>query len=313
MQLSRFYFLLAVISLSCGVFPRFLDARQKKVEVDPRDFNSIFHTSQIFSNFPIAFKVDKFHCASNENNDINTVEKPTDGGIKEIIPDKFQERYRKWKAEFLSTEPGRQQWESYLNNKHFILTITIVSSEGQGAGTGKYQWDETGQLVGATITLGNKIDKGLPDPIYFPVMNSLSLEDPSYSVNGNILAATKFAHEFGHVNQTAKMKGSIFQLQNKLMPVYNEILLKNGYKTQDQKLIDLVKQMGGTPVEIWENREYWGEANAMLFLADRINKESYHCAVYNKMRQNVKLYANDYEKRFVQIAEAKNFEAICSK
>jgi len=282
-------------------------------EILSSGFNQPIYSNRLFSDFRIKSSFNTYHCTSTESVELAVVPTPTDGGIKEIIPDKFQEKYQKWKSELLSTEQERRQWESYSNNKHFILTITVAAKEGEGAGTGKYLWDEQGNLVGATITLGNKIDKGLPNPIYFPIMNSLSSDVPSYTVSGDVLAATKFAHEFGHVNQTAKMKSDIFQLQNKLMIIYNEILLKNGYNTNDQKLIDLAKQMGGTPVEIWENREYWGEANAMFYLAGRITKESYYCSVYNKMKQNIKLYAKDYEKRFDQIAEETNLETACGK
>ena len=315
MQSSRFPFFLLLFLISCAAFTEAADARQVQVFAGINSLGSVFLAPHTISNSGIALSIDGYHCTSIKTSGgwLTVVSKPNDGGIREVIPDRFRERYQKWKAELLSTELGRQQWENYSNNKHFILTIAVATKEGQGAGTGKYQWDETGKLVGATIALGNKIDKGLPDPIYFPVMSSLSSDESSYSISGNILAAAKFAHEFGHVNQTAKMKSDIFQLQNKLMPIYNEILLKNGYNIHDQNLVDLAKQMGGTPVEIWENREYWGEANAMLYLADRINKESYHCSVYSKMRRNVKLYAKDYEERFNQIAQTKNFEAACGK
>jgi hypothetical protein len=313
MKSFRFHFFLLLFLILPAAFPQYLDARPASIGISLNPFNAIIYAPRIFFNFGTVSAGGGYHCASSENGELTIVKKPSDGGIREIIPVKYKQRYQKWKDELLSTEFGRRQWENYLNNQHFVLTITIESKEGQGAGTGQYQWAETGELVGATITLGTKIDKGLPSPIYFPVMNSLSSNEPAYTVSGNILAATKFAHEFGHVNQTAKMKSDFFQLQNKLIPVYNEILLKNGYNANDQNLIELQKQMGGTPVEIWENREYWGEANAMLYLADRINKESYHCSVVSKMIRNVRLYARHYEERFEQIAEAKDFESVCGK
>ena len=261
-------------------------------------------------NFNNPFAADTYHFVLTEN-EYRVVKRPTDGGVKEIIPFKFQAKYQKWKDELLSTEFGRTQWETYSNNKQFILTITFGDKEGQGAGTGDYEWDETGALVGATITLGSKLDRGLPNAVYFPVMNSLSSEEPKYKINKNLLAAAKFAHEFGHVRQTARMNGELFQLQNKLMPVYNEILLKNGYNTKDRNLMELTEKMGGTPVEIWENREYWGETNAMLYLFDRIEKESYYCSVFNKIKRNISLYAKDYEERFEQIEDAKKVVAEC--
>lgn len=231
------------------------------------------------------------------------VKTPTDGGIKLEIPEKYQDKFDTWKAELLSTDFGLQQWEQYANNKNFVLTITVSDKKGKGAGTGDYLWDESGRLVGATIIIGEDLEKGYPDPIYYPVMNSLSSENTSYSISGRILAATKLSHEIGHVNQTAKANRSFLQLQNKLMPEYTSIFLNNGRDTSDKKLVDLARQMGGTPVEIWESREYWSEVNAMLYLKQRISKENFYCFVFNKIKRNIEEYAKDYEQRFGQYSE----------
>lgn len=226
------------------------------------------------------------------------VKTPTDGGIREDFSKKYKERFEKWKAELRSTEFGRQQWDAYANNKNFILRIVVSGDRGKGAGTDKYEWDDAGNFVGATITLGEDLDKGYPDPIYYPVLNSLSSEETSYSISGKILAATKLSHEIGHVNQTANANKNSLQLQDKLMPVYISIFLKNGLDTRDEKLVDLAQQMGGTPLEIWESREYWSEVNAMLFLKERISKEDFYCFVFNKIKRNIETYAKDYEERF---------------
>jgi hypothetical protein len=77
--------------------------------------------------------------------------------------------------------------------------------------------------------------------------------------------------------------------------------------------VDLADQMGGTPVKIWENREYWGEANAMLFLLDRINKENFYCLVYSKMRNNIDVYAKDYKERFNRIDEIPSTPVSCRR
>src|SRR5438445_7084855 len=144
------------------------------------------------------------------------IKTPTDGGIKEDIPDKYRDRFEKWKTEFLSTDFGREQWDKYANDKQFILTITISNKKGKGAGTDKYLWDDAGNFVGATITLGDELNEGYPNPIYYPVMNSLSAGDTSYAISGKILAAAKISHEIGHVNQTAKANRVFLQLQNNL-------------------------------------------------------------------------------------------------
>jgi hypothetical protein len=231
------------------------------------------------------------------------VKRPTDGGIKLDIPDKYTDRFEAWKTELLATDFGRQQWDQYANNKNFILTVTISNKKGKGAGTDKYLWDDSGNLVGATITLGEELEKGYPDPIYYPVMNSLSTENTTYSINSKILAATKLSHEIGHVNQTAKANRSVLLIQNKLMPEYTSIFLNNGRDPSDKKLVDMAKQMGGTPVEIWESREYWSEVNAMLYLKERISKEDFYCFVFNKIKRNLDEYAKDYEQRFDQYSD----------
>jgi YD repeat-containing protein len=222
--------------------------------------------------------------------------------IKEEISDKYKERYLAWKQEFLSTEIGRNQWDAFAQREHFTLVITVKNDERNGAGTSKYEWNEAGELVSATISLGTRIDEGYPNPIYYPVMSSLAYSEPSL-LNGNILAAAKIAHEFGHVRQASVISGELYQTQNRLIPEYNKILLSNGRNTDDPRLVQLAEQMGGTPVQIWEDREYWGEVNAMLFLRDRITKKSDQHALFARIIRNVEAYAGDYAKRFDQVAE----------
>ena len=71
--------------------------------------------------------------------------------------------------------------------------------------------------------VGYRLDVGYLNPIYFPVMTPLSRQGTPYDVNGNTLAATKMAHEFGHVNRTAKVDAELYQLQTQLIPHYNKI------------------------------------------------------------------------------------------
>ncbi len=238
-----------------------------------------------------------------DSSNVEIVETPNDGGIREQIPDKYRVRYEKWRNELLATEFGREQWNDYAANKNFVLTIKISGDEGQGAGTSDYQWNDAGELVGATIVLGSKIDKGYPNPIYFPVVNSLSVRKMAYKFGENILAAAKFAHEFGHIKQTAKTGGEVFRRQNRLMTEYNEIFRAAGYGLKDARLDDLQEKLGGTPVQIWENREYWGEANAMFYVVERIEKEDFYCSVIGKIENNVKTFAANYEDRFLRIIQ----------
>ena len=229
---------------------------------------------------------------------VSIVETPRDGGIREDIPKKYLERYARWKTELLSTEFGRRQWEAYADNSRFVLTIKIDGDKGKGAGTDNFQWDSQGNFVGATITLGNQIDDGYPNPIYYPVLNSLSADQSPYLISGRILAATKLSHELGHVAQAATANRELIEKQSKLIPEYTSIFLKNGHNTQDQKLVELVEEIGGTPIEIWESREYWSEVTAMKYLSERIKDEDYYCFVFNKIRTNISNYARDYVDRF---------------
>lgn len=234
-----------------------------------------------------------------------------EGGIKELIPSKYLSRYEGWKKEFLSTEAGRTQWASFANNPNFTLTIAVARDNAEGAATGKYRWNDDGALIAATITLGVRLDDGYPNPIYFPVMNSLVPTASSVSVGGNTLAATKIAHEFGHVMRTREIDPRLYQLQTQLIPQYNKIFLSNGRNANDPRLLDLVSQIGGTPVQIWEDREYWGETNAMVYLRDRFTDEGIRCSLFNRIRHSVDLYAKGYEKRFVDIARSNTSSRLC--
>jgi len=239
---------------------------------------------------------------------VEIVATPTDGGIREDIPKKYRERYEKWKAELLSTAYGQTQWAAYEANKSFVLTIKISDDKKRGAGTDRFQWDDLGNFVGATITLGHEIDEGYPNPIYYPVLNSLSRDQTSYLISGRILAASKLSHELGHVNQTANANMAVIEKQSKLIPEYTSIFLKNGHNTRDAKLVELAQEIGGTPIEIWESREYWSEVTAMNFLKDRIKDEPYFCFVFNKIRSNVQTYAREYVDRFDPVSISR-----CSK
>lgn len=245
------------------------------------------------------------------NADVYLSSKSDEGGIKEMIPAKYQSRYLAWKKDFLSTSTGRDQWALYENNPHFTLTIVVARDNAEGAATGKYRWNQDGKLVAATITLGSRIDEGYPNPIYFPVMNSLVAASTSEPVSGNTLAATKIAHEFGHVIRTSKVDSLLYQLQAQLIPQYNKIFLNNGRKADDPRLLDLAQQMGGTPVAIWEDREYWGETNAMVYLRDRITQDNVRCYLFNRIRHSIDLYAKQYEQRFFDIAQTNPSKKLC--
>jgi hypothetical protein len=226
------------------------------------------------------------------------------GGLREVIEGRYKSRYQEWKREFLSTDIGRAQWEMYAHHPRLVLTITIAENNPNGAATGKYKWNDSGELIAATIVLGSQADRGYPSSVYYPVMNALEPFESKQLIGGSVLAATKIAHEFGHVMKIAGTPEELCHLQGQLIPVYNKIFLSNGYNVNDPRLVELAKRMGGNPVELWEDREYWGEANAMLFLRDRVAKEKFHCRLFGKIKRAVEEYAKNYEERFAEIAKA---------
>jgi hypothetical protein len=113
------------------------------------------------------------------------------------------------------------------------------------------------------------------------------------------------------VNRTAKVDHVLYQRQGQLIPEYNKIFLSNGRDANDPRLLELARQMGGTPVDIWEDREYWGETNAMVYLRDRFTEESLRCPLFTRIRRSVDLYAKNYEPRFLEIAQAIPSRKIC--
>jgi hypothetical protein len=223
--------------------------------------------------------------------------------IREVIPKKYQQRYQRWKNEFLATAMGRRQWQMFQRNPDFTLTVTVSPDSPHGAKTGKFKWNDSGELVAATIALGAKIDEGYPSRAPYPVTESLAIELP-YSTRGELLAATKIAHEFGHLNQVVS-DGARFQLQNQLIHDYQKILLTNGHNVLDPMLSEWAERMGGTAAQISEDREYWSEVNALLYLLERRSKKSLQCALIKRIRDSIELYGKRYEKRFAQISESK--------
>jgi hypothetical protein len=234
------------------------------------------------------------------------------GGLREVVDNKYKKRYEEWKAEFLSTDIGRAQWELYTRSPQLQLTITVIPKNSQGAGSGNYKWNESGQLIAATIALGDRIDEGYPNSVYYPVMNALEPYESAQLISRNVLAAAKIAHEFGHIMKMATTPEALYRLQLRLVPIYNKVFLSNGFDVNDPRLVELARQMGGNPVEIWEDREYWGEANAMLYLRDRVAKERFHCKLFNKIKRTVEEYAKNYEDRFTEIAKSQGITYSCS-
>ena len=143
-------------------------------------------------------------------------------------------------------------------------------------------------------------------------MNALGAYESEKLLSGNVLAAAKLAHEFGHVTRMTGTPEAAYKLQLRLVPAYNKIFLSNGFNVEDPRLVEMAKLMGGNPVQLWEDREYWGEANAMLYLRDRVARESFHCKLFNKIKRSVEEYARNYEERFTEIARSQGVTYACS-
>ena len=219
-------------------------------------------------------------------------------GIKESVPDSLRPRYERWKSELLSTEIGRRQWESYSGRTDFLLTIVVSKSRRFGAGTDDFEWNDDGRLVAATITVGHELDKGYPDPVYYPVMNSLATYDHAFEIDGDLLASTKLIHELAHVDLAADTDSRLYRRQNKLIDSYNLIFLRNGYDVSDPRLVVLAEELGKPPIEIWQEREYQSEVRAMQFLIERLDREPFSCYVFDKMRRNISEYAGHHRGKF---------------
>lgn len=212
-------------------------------------------------------------------------------GIREIVPDKYLKKYQRWKAEYLSTEVGRRQWARYADDKSFTLTIIVSHELGQGGLVDDYRWDAYGKLLAATIRLGCDFDTGVVSPFFYPVTGALASLNGPDRVRGEVLAAAKLAHEFGHVNLVAEADASSYMLQTSLIDLYAKVFTENGYDKNDPRLVELVRRMGGKPLDIKKEREHGAEANALAYLEERMPKRRGDTALFGKIRRYINEYA----------------------
>ena len=215
---------------------------------------------------------------------------PSDGGIREEFPDKYRSRFDKWKMELISTDYGRELWDRFAEDRGFILRIKISREEGTGAWAGEYKRDHAGRLVAATVMLGDDLDSGYPAPVYYPVLNSLKRAE----VDGPVLAAAKIAHELGHVSQAADQNSKLVQLRERLSVLYNTRLIRVGFNEQDKFLIYLARQMGGTPEQISEEKEYVSEVYTYRYLESRIGASKKFCRVVRQVHRNLEAEGPKY-------------------
>ena len=117
-------------------------------------------------------------------------------------------------------------------------------------------------------------------------------------VDSTVVAAAKLAHELGHVERTGRMSMEVMQIQARLTPQYVTIFLNNGLNPRDRRLLDLERQMGGTPTRLWEEREYQSEVEAMRYLSEKLGTRPERCRIFRRIRLNLLEYAPRYEPLF---------------
>ncbi len=208
--------------------------------------------------------------------------------LAENIDPKFKERYEKWKAEYLSTEEGRRTWARFAENPEFNLTLRMSEAEekqvpaadrgaarqGARVDVNTYQWDASGKLVGATIVLGSQLGSNYPSSTNYPVTSSLEArrDHPGdRSVGGNVLAATKLAHELGHLESKVNMTPEELrdyreklELSEKKRQLYEQT---HDIQHPDIRAID---QKLGSFEEQRRREEHAAEAAAARFLEERL-------------------------------------------
>ncbi|HKV42604.1 MAG TPA: hypothetical protein VJX67_25605 [Blastocatellia bacterium] len=217
-----------------------------------------------------------------------------DPGIQELIRGNYEKRYARWKRAYLATDAGRCQWNEYASDPHFTLIITVSHERPHGAQSGNYLWDAAGHLIGATITLGDQLNSGYPGSADYPIMCSLAPGDLPRGLDGNILAAAKLAHEFGHVNRTRNMQGARYLAQRELIAKYNKRFVANGGRIDDPQLLSLAAAMGGTPVSIQRDREWSAEANTMRFLQEVLMHVKLESSMRKKIRKAIDSFGLEY-------------------
>jgi RHS repeat-associated protein len=192
-----------------------------------------------------------------------------------------KKRYEKWKEKFLSTEEGRKMWNKYADDKGFTLDISITDrgsdQQNGGAKVGDYKFDKDGNFTGASMTLGNNLENGVPNSDY-PVGSSLT------DVDGLKKAASKIAHEFGHLEQFRAIGHRFFE-QQQIIGEYNarqtELTNNNAtveQRSSDSKLANLdgkfVNKFGRSMEQMRVQREWAADMYAIPIIRQVLGKSA---------------------------------------
>ena len=216
--------------------------------------------------------------------------------IKETIPQCYKKKYEQWKAEYLSTYVGQQEWQKFDHDRNFDLTITVTKEKGRGAEVINLQWSAEGELIAATIVLGSALDSGYPGAFNYPVLCSLDPGSLSKGVPSDVLAASKLAHEFGHINNIARVGAATYNQQNDFIRQYNRIFFHNGMNAKDPRLLELLSRMGGSPVDIMRDREHEAEASSALYLKERLRTLNLNRPLSRSVGAAIELYEKIYQR-----------------
>ena len=89
-----------------------------------------------------------------------------------------------------------------------------------------------------------------------------------------------------------------------MIKTYNMRFLENGYNTRDPKLLELAVKMGGTPVEICEDREHGSEIKAMHYLFERLTDDELRRVLLVSIKETINFFAKSFQQRYSEFIHA---------
>lgn len=195
------------------------------------------------------------------NNPLKFVD-PTGEDIIENIDDKYKKAYEAWKKNLLATAEGRRLWAKWDNNNHeFDVTIAVTGKKGNGALTTPLI--KNGQIVGASIALGNDIGRTRPPSesgyLVTGTLNAAGIEK-------NVVAGAVFTHELGHVEDYTERPDWFLYLGD-----YNKQL--ENARTPAERIDLENKFFGHRSSEVVSRGNEWAaESRAATYVQQRLGK-----------------------------------------
>jgi TonB family protein len=213
------------------------------------------------------------------------------GGFTSVDDSSLQNHrdYQRWKKALLGTPAGRALWGKW-NDRPLTVHITMGEHSGgpRGAVTKHFQFDDAGKLTEATIVLGVEFAKDAPrNKEAYPVLVALAAD---YDISREARAVAFLAHEFGHVENTRRIGGAVYQLQSQLLDQNEAGFITHGwdwFKRPEYQRI--VTELGCAPFEIGRQRENGAEAFAIPVIVDY-----YQGKPPAPVRQAIRSYREEY-------------------